>query len=142
MAINNNIWKKASGIAIAPIQTGPGQVFTDYTVAVKTTDQTTGQDFLNNLPGFTFGGTGLGYYPNPANGKEYIPVHLPTGFTLSNPLTLENCQSYLREIAGKVDWHRVGDAGPPDKVMADLVTIEKKYISTSPIPTGTIVSGK
>jgi hypothetical protein len=105
-------------------------VFTPYTVtALIITDPTTGIAQDTNVVGWAYGETGLGYYPNPANNNQFMPVHLPTGIALSDTfLTLTGCQSYLREIATKLDWHGVGEKGPPDMVIPDLVAIKKKYI--------------
>jgi hypothetical protein len=103
--------------------------FASYTVTAVITAPASGIAQDTNVVGWAYGETGLGYYPNPANNNQFMPVHLPTGIALSDTfLTLTGCQSYLREIATKLDWHGVGEKGPPDMVIPDLVAIKKKYI--------------
>ena len=81
-------------------------------------------------PGWALADTGLGYYHHPYLPDRVRPTHLPTGYALSHHyMTLENCQAYLREIAGICDWHAIDKKGPDPELGKELIVIREKYVA-------------
>jgi hypothetical protein len=119
----NNIWQNQK-INPNPKETG----FSLYTITTDLIDPTTGQYGTTNIQGFTLGESGLGYYQSPDDPTGYMPVHLSTGAALSDVLmTLSGCQAYLRELGTLLNWHEVGEDGPPEKVLAKLIAARSKH---------------
>ena len=124
MANKGSVWQNPK-LNVDPKEAG----FTLYTITTSLIDPVTGGYGTVNIQGFTLGDTGLGYYQNPDDPTQYVPVHLATGAALSDGgMSLGGCQGYVRELAGLLDWHDVGEDGPPGKALAGLLAIKAKYL--------------
>jgi hypothetical protein len=125
----SSFWKKPNQKTKAvPAPLTATEEFKFYTITAQVTDPATDETHLENIQGWAYGETGLGYYQHPDNPDTCIPLHLPTGTALGDTfMPLESCQAYLRELSAKLDWHSVGDDGPPDELLPGLVAIKKKH---------------